>query len=159
MIDLRFPTALQIMLSLALAEEEGLEPVSSAQLAEGLNTDSSVVRRLLQPLIRTGLVESLMGKNGGVRLGRPADKITLHDILSTVTSDKKIWKRRGNIPHRCVVSTYFDPFFGGIIDDTEDMMLELLSNRTLAQSLSQLHRMDERNERTSPLKSAELRIS
>jgi hypothetical protein len=38
MIDVRFPTALQIMLSLALAQAESVELLSSAQLAEGVDS-------------------------------------------------------------------------------------------------------------------------
>jgi len=35
----------------------------------------------LQPLHKAGLVETLRGRNGGVRLGRPSDKITLLDVV------------------------------------------------------------------------------
>lgn len=65
MIDVRFPTALQMMLSLALAQAEGVERLSSAQLAEGVDSNPTFVRRLLVPLIQAGLVHSTMGRDGG----------------------------------------------------------------------------------------------
>src|SRR5690606_15274962 len=33
------------------------------------------------PLVENGLVETVRGRNGGVRLGRPADEITLFDVV------------------------------------------------------------------------------
>jgi Rrf2 family iron-responsive transcriptional regulator len=42
--------------------------------------------KILQPLTKAGLVETVRGRNGGVRLGRPADKITLFDVVK-VTED------------------------------------------------------------------------
>ncbi len=41
MIDVRFPTALQIMLSLALAEQQSVPHLASSQLAESLGANPS----------------------------------------------------------------------------------------------------------------------
>lgn len=37
--------------------------------------------KILQPLVENGLVETVRGRNGGVRLGRPASEITLFDVV------------------------------------------------------------------------------
>jgi Rrf2 family iron-responsive transcriptional regulator len=37
--------------------------------------------KILQPLVENGLVETVRGRNGGVRLGRPAEQITLFDVV------------------------------------------------------------------------------
>jgi hypothetical protein len=70
MIDVRFPTALQLMLNLALAHAEGVAQLSSTQLAGALGTNPSLVRKLLSPLANSGLVRSSFGRDGGIR--RPA---------------------------------------------------------------------------------------
>jgi Iron-dependent Transcriptional regulator len=75
MIDVRFPTALQIMLSLALAEQQSVSRLSSKQLAQSLGANPSFVRKLLVPLVQNKLLSSQMGKAGGVRLARPAAEI------------------------------------------------------------------------------------
>src|SRR4051812_27831159 len=80
MIDVRFPTALQMMLSLALAQAEGDERLSSARLAEGVGSNPAVVRRMLAPLMQAGLVRSTMGRDGGVSLSVDATAITLAEI-------------------------------------------------------------------------------
>ena len=42
--------------------------------------------KILQPLVEAGLVETVRGRNGGVRLGRPAEDISLFDVVR-VTED------------------------------------------------------------------------
>ena len=46
MIDLRFPTALQMVLSVALADRDGFRCTSQI-LADGLSTNPSFIRKLL----------------------------------------------------------------------------------------------------------------
>ena len=53
MIDVRFPTALQIMLSLALADRNSVSQLTSAELAKSLGANPSFVRKLLVPLVQT----------------------------------------------------------------------------------------------------------
>ncbi len=42
--------------------------------------------KILNPLVEAGIVETVRGRNGGIRLGRPANKITLGDVVR-VTED------------------------------------------------------------------------
>ena len=116
-IDVRFPTALQITLSLALAEEQSVSHLSSTQLAENLGANPSFVRKLLVPLVQNKLLSSQMGKAGGVRLARPAAEITLRDIYRAVVADTKIWAPRTGVPHRCLVSSNVQGYFEELIDD------------------------------------------
>lgn len=150
MIDLRFPTALQVMLSLILAEKEGVSLVSSAKLAKGLGANPSLVRNLLVPLVQQGLVVSSMGKNGGVRLGRRPETITLREIYEVVTAGKTLFSVRTDYPRRCVVSANFDTYFQGLAEDADNALLELLGSQTLAQSYSALEAVDSRAGKTYP---------
>ncbi|SVM25217.1 putative transcriptional regulator [Klebsiella pneumoniae] len=93
MLDYRFPTALQMVLSVAMAEQMG-ERSTSAILAYGLEANPSFIRKLMVPLTRDGIIVSTLGRNGSIHLGRPADKITLRDIYLSVIEDKKLWACR-----------------------------------------------------------------
>ena len=141
--DLRFPTALQMMLSLALAERQNIRSLSSAELAAGIGVNPSFVRKLLVPLVHDGLVHSLEGKNGGTRLGRPSAEITLRDIYRSIMGTKKLWIPRPDVPHRCLVSSNVEHFFEALANDAEGAVLGLLATRTLHQSLEELDNLSD----------------
>jgi Rrf2 family transcriptional repressor of oqxAB len=142
MIDLRFPTALQLMLSLALARAEGKERLSSTRLAEGVDSNPTLVRRLLAPLLKAGLVTSTRGRDGGVGLGTDPATITLKDIYVAVMGDKKLWSTRTDIPHRCTVSCNIEPFFQGLTAEVDKAVIKALGSITLADSLAELRRLE-----------------
>jgi Rrf2 family transcriptional regulator, repressor of oqxAB len=142
MIDVRFPTALQMMLSLALAQAEGVERLSSAELAEGVDSNPTFVRRLLVPLMQAGLVRSTMGRDGGVSLSVDAAAITLGEIYKATMGDKRLWTGRSDIPHRCLVSCNVERFFGNLAYEVDESVVRLLARRTLADTLLELRTLD-----------------
>jgi len=142
MTDVRFPTALQMMLSLALAQAEGVDLLSSVELAEGVGSNPTFVRRLLVPLLQAGLVRSVMGRDGGVSLSADAAEITLGEIYKAVIGDKQLWTGRRDIPHRCLVSSNVERFFGNLATEVDDSVLRLLSVRTLADALLEIRSLD-----------------
>ncbi len=128
MLDYRFPTALQMVLSVAMAEQSG-ERSTSAILAYGLEANPSFIRKLMVPLTRDGIIVSTLGRNGSIHLGRPADKITLRDIYVSVIEDKKLWASRPDVPARCVVSANACWYFKSIADEAEQASLEVLAQQ------------------------------
>ncbi|PZV38788.1 transcriptional regulator [Mesorhizobium kowhaii] len=145
MIDVRFSTAVQMVLSIALAEHDGFR-CTSQTLADGLGANPSFVRTLMVPLNRDGLLLSTKGKGGGIRLGRPSDKITLRDIYCAVTEDKKLFVARPDVPARCRISANIGDFFQIITQDAEGAVLHSLENRTVADSLKKILQIDRRRQ-------------
>ena len=70
----------------ALAVEA--EKLSSEQLAQTVNTNAVVVRRLLCELTHAGLVRTERGKRGGFLLAKPPRAISLLDIYRAVLEDE-----------------------------------------------------------------------
>jgi Rrf2 family transcriptional repressor of oqxAB len=141
MIDLRFSTALQMLLSVALADRDGFR-CTSRTLAEGLGTNASFIRKLLIPLTREGMIVTAIGKGGGLHLGRAADQITLRDLYLAVTENKKILAAREDVAARCRVSANINEFFAEVATDAETAMLDALGRRNIADSLAELLRLD-----------------
>ncbi|CDZ44471.1 iron-responsive transcriptional regulator RirA [Neorhizobium galegae] len=56
------------------------------EIARAYGVSELFLFKILQPLNKAGLVETVRGRNGGVRLGRAADRITLFDVIK-VTED------------------------------------------------------------------------
>ncbi|MBR0696116.1 Rrf2 family transcriptional regulator [Bradyrhizobium lablabi] len=131
-----------MMLSLALAQSEGDILLSSTQLAEGAGTNPTLVRRLLPLLSKAGLISVTKGREGGVRLARPAREVTLDTIYRAIVGDEPLWTARENVPHRCLVSNNISSFFGRLTREAEEALLLSLSRRDLAESLEELRRIE-----------------
>jgi Rrf2 family transcriptional repressor of oqxAB len=145
MLDVRFSRSLKVMLLLGHAEEEGSPVLSSAQLARSLDTNPSLVRKLMVPLVQDGLVASVKGRSGGVRLGRPADQITLEEIYHSSIGDKPLWAPRPEGPRECLVTNHSAEYFLRLTNETEAAVLGMLAGRTLAHSLDELRSIDRAN--------------
>ena len=69
---------------LRIAERAEEAPVSVAAVAEAEGISPEYAARLMGPLRRAGLVTSTRGAAGGYRLGRPADEISVWDVLQAL---------------------------------------------------------------------------
>ncbi|MHB8423426.1 MAG: Rrf2 family transcriptional regulator [Leptospirales bacterium] len=136
----RFAVATHIMVGLGylpdhspFASPEKGNWISSDLLAESVNTNPVVVRRLLGVLKIAGLVVTQQGKNGGVALARDPEKITLLDIFHAV-GEESVFAFNPNPPNpRCPVSLnmfrLIDPVFRSVSRALEkDLDLTRLSD-------------------------------
>jgi Rrf2 family transcriptional regulator, repressor of oqxAB len=142
MLDIRFSRALQLMLFLAIGAEEGSARLNSAQLAEELNTNASLVRRLLVPLSDDGLVVCVKGRAGGAELGRPAEWITLADIYRCAVGDKPLWASSPEGEQMRLRAAHAGEYFAALTAEVEAAVLGSLGERTLADSLRELRRLE-----------------
>ncbi|CAI0820485.1 Rrf2 family transcriptional regulator [Serratia proteamaculans] len=143
MLDFRFPTAMQMVLSVAVAETLGVRS-TSAVLAAGLEANPSFIRKLMVPLTKNGIIVSTLGRNGSIHLGRPAEQITLRDIYLSVIDDKRIWAARPEGPARCLVSANACWYFKSVVNEAEEASLDVLARHTVADALAELERGDKR---------------
>jgi len=51
------------------------------EIAAAYSVSELFLFKILQPLVENGLVETVRGRNGGVRLGRSADDINLFEVV------------------------------------------------------------------------------
>lgn len=68
----------------AAARHCGGVRVSAAQLAEETGLPAPTVQKLVSRLTAAGLLRSVRGAHGGLKLARPAAAITLADIIEAV---------------------------------------------------------------------------
>lgn len=72
---------------IARQELEGKKSVSAADVAASQNIDLLYAQQILQRLRRNNIVQSIRGPNGGYRLSRPPQEISLFDILKASEGD------------------------------------------------------------------------
>lgn len=73
----------------ALPEEMAL---SAARLAEYHDVPAPYLAKSLQALAGAGLISSRVGRNGGYRLTRPPEEITLLDVVRAVDGDEPLFR-------------------------------------------------------------------
>ena len=91
---------------------------------------------------KRGTGASIKGRNGGVRLGRSPDQITLGEIYRSSIGDKPLWAPRQEGPRECLVTNHCAEYFAKLTDETEAAVLGALAGRTLADSLDELRVID-----------------
>src|SRR5580693_1412165 len=68
----------------ALAQLDPGAAASAAQLAEHYGLPVAYLAKQLQALVRAGVLTGATGPRGGFRLARPADQITMLDVVEAV---------------------------------------------------------------------------
>ena len=74
--------ALRILLDVALYG--GAEPRSIREIAASQAISEKFISRIVVPLRRAGLLESIRGGRGGLRLARMPDRITMLDVVQAI---------------------------------------------------------------------------
>ena len=69
------------MLMYCAADAENLSRIPD--IAKSYSVSELFLFKILQPLAKADIMETVRGRNGGVRLARPADQITLLDVVKT----------------------------------------------------------------------------
>ena len=125
-----FPVAVQALV--VIAETEG--PCSSSTMAQDLKAHAVFVRRVLAYLVRANIVQAREGRDGGYRLARPADHITLAEIYQAVTVADQQEDTTCSSGVNARVQTVLDE----VEAEAEQRLLELLGRYTLASVLERV---------------------
>lgn len=91
----RFAFAVHVLSSLALHPDE---PLTSDELAQSVNTNPVVIRRLLGELAEANVVETQRGPGGGARLAHAASEITLLQVHRAVAGEVEPFGEHPNQP-------------------------------------------------------------
>lgn len=139
----QFAVATHILTAIAHKESKGAAPsdeatACSAYLAESVNTNAVVVRRIVSELAKAGLVVAKKGKGGGISLARPAEKITLLDIFEAM-GGPPIFAFNPNKPNpKCPISVRMIRVLEPVFEDVQDGMREGLARTRLSDLVKKL---------------------
>jgi Rrf2 family protein len=93
--------ALRSLINLGIAAEMDRKLVQVSELAESEQLPVKFLEQILQALKEAGIVESQRGKFGGYRLGRPAKKIFIGEVVRLIDGPLA--------PIGCVSQTAYEP--------------------------------------------------
>jgi Rrf2 family protein len=147
-MNTRFAVAVHV---LTLLEQNRGEPVTSEYLAGSVNTNASLIRRLLSQLARAGLTTSQLGTGGGALLARPAAEITLLTVYRAVDEQADVIPMHPAPNPSCVVGRNIQAVLERRIDAAERALEESLARTTIADLAGDVTRR-ERRQRLLPTK-------
>lgn len=124
---------LLLLTSLAEKMSEGKEYVSLKEIAEAKKLSLKYLSQIIVPLKEGGLVKSKEGRDGGYSLTRPAEKITLFEILELLEGPIAPVRCCDNKAGKCGSESYCNSKFTW--QDARTLLTNFLKKRTLADTL------------------------
>ncbi len=116
--------AIRILIDCARAEDH---LVKVAELSERLDITQQNVFKIVNLLARAGLIEAMRGRNGGVKLARPAERIRIGDVVratevTQVSIEDDAASSVRDRPHGV----------NRVLDDALDAFIDVLDRHTIA---------------------------
>lgn len=124
----RFAVAVHVLTLMAWSDEE---PLKSEQVAESVNTNPVVIRRMLCELAEAKLVVSQPGSMGGSRLSRKPGEITLLDVYHAVECPGVFSLHRQPASQACPVGMSIESVLGSVFAETNSAVEHVLAGITV----------------------------
>jgi Rrf2 family protein len=124
---------------LFLSDQQEVNAPSAHELAEFQGVPSAFVAKLFTKLVKAGLVRSATGARGGYTLARPANAITILQVVEAIDGTQPLFQCT-EVRRNCVLFTGSPPAFATrgtcginqVMRDADAAMREFLAGRTLA---------------------------
>jgi Rrf2 family nitric oxide-sensitive transcriptional repressor len=127
---------LRVLMYLAL-ERTRLATIPEIAAAYGISENH--LMKVVHQLARAGVVESVRGKGGGVRLARAPEEIRLGEIVRASESDAPIVECLSGEPQACRITSSCR--LKGILVDAFDALYASLDEHTLADLVEKPRRL------------------
>lgn len=124
----RFAVAVHV---LSLMAWSGEEPLKSEQVAESVNTNPVVIRRMLLELAEAGLVVSQTGSLGGSRLANDPAKTTLLDVYQALECGGVFSLHRQPPNRDCPVGVNIETVLGDVFLEVDSAVERTLGKITI----------------------------
>jgi len=116
----------------------GEEPLKSEQVAESVNTNPVVIRRMLCELAEAGLVVSQTGSLGGSRLASDPAKTTLLDVYQALECGGVFSLHRQPPSRDCPVGVNIETVLGDVLMEVDAAVEAVLAKITIRDVVQRL---------------------
>ncbi|WP_420571172.1 RrF2 family transcriptional regulator [Kordia sp.] len=108
------------------------EWLASSIIASSININPVLVRKELKALKNYGLIESKEGKNGGIKLMKPAKDIYISDVFLSAKGSEHVLSLSSNLPNAaCKIGEQINDKLLSMFVDIDDAIVNRLKNQTL----------------------------
>jgi Rrf2 family protein len=116
----------------------GEEPLKSDQVADSVNTNPVVIRRMLCDLAEAGLVVSQTGSLGGSRLAGDPAQTTLLDIYQALEYPGVFSLNRQRPSRECPVGVNIETVLGDVMSEVDSAVEGVLAKITISDMVQRL---------------------
>ena len=131
----RFAVAVHVLTLMAWSGEE---PLKSEQVAESVNTNPVVIRRMLCELADAGLVVSQTGSLGGSRLAGDPAETTLLDVYQALECRGVFSLHRQPPSRECPVGVNIETVLGDVLLEVDSAVEAVLAKITISDVVQRL---------------------
>jgi DNA-binding IscR family transcriptional regulator len=140
----RFAVAVHILLVLHVNRViRGFDATTSDFIADSVNTNAVVIRRILGMLRKAGLVISQTGVGGGSSLAKAAEQVSLEDIRVAVEEGPLFHPHYSEPSEDCPIGHCIQDEIGGAIDEAEAAVSKVFGGKSLAALAEKMIQTDE----------------
>lgn len=118
---------LRAALEVALAADGDL--VTRHAIAGSVKAPASVLAQSLASLVRGGVLHAQAGPRGGYRLARPADEISVHEVVVAIDGEQR---RQRCVLHEGVCSSSGPCPFHAVLVEAQECFVDVLRRTSLA---------------------------
>ena len=122
-----------------LAYKEG-DRITSSYLADSVNTNPVIVRRLLSTLQKAKLVDTRKGAGLGSRLERAPSRISLAEVYKAVEEDDAFAMPRQKPNEACPVGQCIQDELERVFTSAESALIQQLGRTTVADIIDSVRR-------------------
>ena len=133
----RFAMAVHVLT--VLAYKEG-DRITSSYLADSVNTNPVIIRRLLSTLQKAKLVDTRKGAGSGSRLERAPSRISLAEVYKAVEEEDPFTMPRQKPNEQCPVGQCIQDELEKVFASAESAMIQQLGRTTVADIIDSVRR-------------------
>ncbi|HEX5338279.1 MAG TPA: Rrf2 family transcriptional regulator [Gallionella sp.] len=128
---------LRLMMYLTLRHGE---PTTIQEACDRFAVSKNHMVKISHQLTKSGLIESIRGRNGGVRLARAPESISVEEVLRATEDNFDLVECFGGAQNRCVITGACR--LSGVFDDALAAFFSVLRNVSLADLLKDSKRLE-----------------
>lgn len=127
-----FTIAVHVLTVLAVQERRTDKPISSAKIAESVDTHAAFLRQVMGHLRQANVLKTKLGPGGGSFLARPANDITLLDVYRATEGVTILHRHDINAEAPCPVASHIGELFDEVSEQIDGVIADVLNQTTIA---------------------------
>ncbi|EFM09930.1 transcriptional regulator, BadM/Rrf2 family [Paenibacillus curdlanolyticus YK9] len=125
---------LAIQALVVLASNEHTCP--SCTIADQLQSEATLLRKILATLARASLIETREGRDGGYRLLRPAEQITLAEVYQALQISEELGRSMEEATGSHPFGIMMQGVFASLVAELDESTMKVLEKHTIAELIS-----------------------